>query len=322
MPVLRSAKKTTRLTADEPQAASKLARKPTKRSARKANRKARRRDARGATRNDRDRLAERKEALSAAIPYLALVRAPSVPQDVAPLGTDLRVATYNVHRWSGLNGARAPDPARAGYVISELDADIIALQEVLRPFDGDDPLERLAEALHLHVAFVATRVHRRGEIGNAILSRWPITSVFSLDLPSTRVERRSAVAALFHSQDHQLTIVATHLALVDRTRRRQVDSILDHPQLQGPVVLLGDMNAWRKCKATRTLDNEMVGGEEQSWPRTFPATRPVLALDRVYARGASVGEIEAHASEAARRASDHLPVLARLHLTSASGRPR
>jgi endonuclease/exonuclease/phosphatase family metal-dependent hydrolase len=110
-------------------------------------------------------------------------------------------------------------------------------------------------------------------------------------------------------------VVSTHLALVDRTRRHQVRSILEHPQLQGAVVLLGDMNAWRRCKATRTLEREMVGGAEFTWPRTFPAARPVLALDRVYARGAELRRMEAHSSPAARRASDHLPVIAHVRVT-------
>jgi len=265
-------------------------------------------------REQREREAERREALAAAIPYLAAVKAPRVPKGGKAMGRELTVATYNVHRWAGPNGVRAPDPARAGFVISELAADVIALQEVLRPFDDADPLERLADALHLHMAFVTTRVHRRGEIGNAILSRWPITSVFSLDLSFSRVERRSAVAAQFHGEAGPVAVVATHLALVDRTRRRQVSSILDHPQLQGPVVLLGDMNAWRRCKATRALDRELVGEAEVTWPRTFPAARPVLALDRVYARGASVESLDAHTSAAARRASDHLPVVARIRV--------
>jgi len=263
----------------------------------------------------KERASERKDALSAAIPYLASVRAPSLPLGGKQLDTGFRVASYNVHRWAGANGVRAPDAARAGFVISELEADIVALQEVLRPFDEPDPLERIADALHLHMAFVATRVHRRGEIGNAILSRWPITSVFSLDLSFSRVEKRSAVAAEFTGTHGPMAIVATHLALVDRTRTRQVKSILDNPRLQGPVILLGDMNAWRRCKATRTLEKELIGGEELTWPRTFPAARPVWALDRVYARGARVDEVQAHASAAARRASDHLPVLAEIELT-------
>jgi endonuclease/exonuclease/phosphatase family metal-dependent hydrolase len=128
------------------------------------------------------------------------------------------------------------------------------------------------------------------------------------------VERRSAVAAQFQGERGMLAVVATHLALVDRTRHRQVRSLLEHPQLQGPVVLLGDMNAWRRCRATRALESELVGGREITWPRTFPAARPVLALDRVYARGARIAQLSAHDSPAARRASDHLPVLARIEI--------
>ncbi|HVH05254.1 MAG TPA: endonuclease/exonuclease/phosphatase family protein [Myxococcota bacterium] len=276
-------------------------------------RKLARTEERDAERATRDRRASRREALEAALPYLAIVRAPTIP--VAKLlQRDLTVATYNVHRWQGLDGVRAPDPARAGFVISELGADVIALQEVLRPFDEDDPVEQLAEALQLHLAFVTTRVHRRGEIGNAILSRWPITSVFSLDLSFSRVERRSAVAVQFSGPDCSLAVVATHLALVDRTRRRQVTSILQHPQLQGAVLLAGDLNAWRRCEATRTLERELVGKEPVAWPRSFPAARPVLALDRIYARGAEILDVTVHDSAAARRASDHLPVVARVRI--------
>jgi endonuclease/exonuclease/phosphatase family metal-dependent hydrolase len=42
----------------------------------------------------------------------------------------------------------------------------------------------------------------------------------------------------------------------------------------------------------------------------------MLALDRVYARGATVEQVSAHESAAARWASDHLPVVARLKLGS------
>jgi endonuclease/exonuclease/phosphatase family metal-dependent hydrolase len=277
-------------------------------------RKLARTEERDAERALRDRRATRREALEAALPYLAVVRAPTLP-GAKLLERDFTVATYNVHRWQGLDGVRAPDPARAGFVISELGADVVALQEVLRPFDEPDPLEQLAEALQLHLAFVTTRVHRRGEIGNAILSRWPITSVFSLDLSFSRVERRSAVAVQFSSAECTLAVVATHLALVDRTRRRQVTSILQHPQLQGAVLLAGDLNAWRRCEATRTLERELVVGQEPVlWPRSFPAARPMLALDRIYARGAELMQISVHDSAAARRASDHLPVVAQVRI--------
>jgi endonuclease/exonuclease/phosphatase family metal-dependent hydrolase len=232
------------------------------------------------------------------------------------MGSEVTVATYNVHRWTGLNGRRDPDPARAAFVISELGADVIALQEVLRPLHEEDPLERLADALGLHLAFAATRIHRYGELGNAILSRWPIPTVSTLDLSFSRLEKRVAVAATFDAPTGPLAIVATHLALVDRTRHQQVQSLLEHPQLlSGPAILLGDMNAWRQCRATRALDEALGAHDNQAWPPSFPAARPVLALDRIYARGARIVEIQAHDSSAARRASDHLPVVARVELS-------
>ena len=248
-------------------------------------------------------------------PHLSLVRAPKTAAPAGTMGRRISVATYNVHRWTGLNGRSTPDPGRAGLVIAELGADVIALQEVLRPSYGEDPLEEIADGLGLHVAFAATRVHRRGEIGNAILSRWPIVGVSVLDLSFSRIERRLAVAAKFPFDGGVLDIVATHLALGDRTRHRQVQSLLEHPHFQtGPTLLLGDMNAWRQCKATRTLDDELRSHHNQDWPASFPSARPVLALDRIYSQGVRVMDIAVHTSRAARRASDHLPVVARVEL--------
>lgn len=265
-------------------------------------------------RQTRTRSAGRPER---ATPYLSLVRAPATSPDQGVMGRRISVSTYNVHRWTPLNG-RKPDASRAGLVISELRSDVIALQEVLRPFRGEDPLEEIARGLGLHVAFAATRIHRRGELGNAILSRWPMTGVFVVDLTFSRMERRLAVAAQFQFDGRGvLDVVATHLALGDRTRHRQVRSLLDHPHFQGgPTVLLGDMNAYRRCAATRVLERELHNNLD--WPPSFPAARPVLALDRIYSRGAKVLEIESHISAAARRASDHLPVTAHVQLPTPS----
>ena len=253
--------------------------------------------------------------LSEAVPYLALVRAPSVATESQPQAAEFTVATYNVHRWSGLAGRTRFAPERATSVIAEVDADVIGLQEVLRPFSSTDPLVHIADQLHLHVAFVVTRVHKYGELGNAILSRWPITSVFTLDLSFGRLERRAAIATEFHGEAGSITIVATHLALVDRSRDRQVRLLLEHSRIQGTVVLLGDLNAWRKCKATKALERELPAEHHNlAWPPSFPSARPLLALDRIYARGAKVLEIRSHASPEASRASDHLPLVARIGL--------
>jgi endonuclease/exonuclease/phosphatase family metal-dependent hydrolase len=230
---------------------------------------------------------------------------------------EITVATYNVHRWTGFNGRASSDPARAGFVISELGADVIALQEVMRPHRGDDPLEILAERLGLHVTFAATRVHKRGELGNAILSRWPLGGVSMLDLSCSRLEKRVAVSAQIPFDGGVLEVVATHLALADRTRHKQVRALLGHPRLgSGPIILLGDMNAWRRCPATRALDERLAESHGVEYPLSFPAARPVLALDRIYTNGVRLIEISAHDTLASQRASDHLPVVARIRLPS------
>ncbi len=268
---------------------------------------------------DRRKLArrtrERRALLAKQLPYLASVRPPAVPAPIPPFDDWFEVATYNVHRWSGVTGGRRWMPELASDVIVELGSDVIALQECLRPGENEDPLERIADELQLYLAFVSTRAHRGGELGNAILSRWPMTGVFTLDLSQGRLERRSAIAAQFRGDSRSVAVVATHLGLVDRTRERQVRSLLSHPQLQGPTILLGDMNAWRRCAATRQLDREFTKRHHnKSWPATFPSARPVLALDRVYARGAQVEQIRTHRSRLARRGSDHLPVIATIQL--------
>ena len=258
-----------------------------------------------------------QRAAEAHLPYLALVHSPSQPMTRERMGSRLTVATYNVHRWTGMNGRKSPDPARAGFVISELDADVIALQEVLRPTEAPCPLTAIAEALGLYLTFAVTRQHRRGQLGNAILSRFPMTAISVIDISYSRLERRGALAVQLSDAAGRLGVVATHLSLVDRTRQRQVKSLLQHPQLQaGPAVLLGDMNAWRECKATQELNDMMERHHNREWPSTFPAPAPVLALDRVYAHRAKILSVDVHDTPASRRASDHLPVIVGIELPS------
>lgn len=247
-------------------------------------------------------------------PFLADLREAIAPRsDVLAPDGHLRVASYNVHRWTGVRGGRAFHPDRALAVVEELDADVLAVQEALRPTRGRDPVTELAERLGYHYAFVVARQHRAGALGNVIYSRTPIADAQVIDLSFGRMERRAAVAARLDGAP--LTVAATHLALVDRTRARQVRALLEHPFLAGPTVLAGDMNAWRPTVASRDLDAGFDDRHHNAvWPASYPSVRPVLALDRLYARGVRVVDLRAHDSPAARTASDHLPVVATIEL--------
>ena len=90
---------------------------------------------------------------------------------------------------------------------------------------------------------------------------------------------------------------------------------MEHPALNsGPAVLMGDMNAWRNCKGSQVLDESLGLHHNRDWPPSFPSGRPLLSLDRIYSRNADVLEVRQHDSAAARKASDHLPVVAEVHL--------
>ena len=252
-------------------------------------------------------------------PYLATTLAAPHGTEAGRPGARLRVATYNVHRWAGVRGGRAFKPERALDVLAELRADVIALQEVLRPSDREaDPILDAARRLDYHLAFVVTRLHKRGELGNAILSRWPLSGALAIDLTFGRLEQRAALAVEIRSDAGPLTVASTHLALVDRTRARQVRALLDHPMMaSGPSILMGDMNAWRKTAASRELDDAFrTKHHNEAWPASYPSVAPVMALDRLYARDARLTDLRAHVSPTARRGSDHLPVLATVDLSA------
>ena len=82
----------------------------------------------------------------------------------------------------------------------------------------------------------------------------------------------------------------------------------------GPAILMGDMNAWRNCKGSQELEESLNMHHNVNWPPSFPSGRPMLALDRIYTRGADVMEVTQHDSAAARKASDHLPVVAEVRV--------
>ena len=249
-------------------------------------------------------------------PFLAEICVAPEGSTPPPLDGRVVVASYNVHRWAGVRGGNAFRPERALAVVEEIGADVLAVQEALRPTNGPDPIAELAGRLGYHFAFVVTRQHRAGPLGNVVFSRWPIAAAFAIDLSFNRMERRAAVAVRLRTdRDAWLTVAATHLALVDRTRARQVQALLDHPQLAGPTVLAGDMNAWRPTDASRRLDAAFTERHHNAvWPASYPSVRPVLALDRLYARGVGLVSLHAHDSPAARTASDHLPVVATVEI--------
>jgi endonuclease/exonuclease/phosphatase family metal-dependent hydrolase len=223
----------------------------------------------------------------------------------------LTVATWNIHGAVGTDGRYAP--GRIVDVLHEIDADIVALQEVASVQAHENFLVDLERATGFHLAAGLLRQRRGSDFGNAVLSRYPVKSVEHLDLAIHDYEPRGALDVCVDvGLPLPLRVMATHLGLRPGERREQVRRILaaverDSPH---PTLLMGDLNEWYLWgRPLRWLHSHFR--EVPAAPATFPARRPLFALDRIWVSPTgSVRRVARHATPLARIASDHLPLVA------------
>ena len=230
---------------------------------------------------------------------------------LAPLRPWLTVATYNIHDAMGADGEFDPD--RTAAVVAELNADVIALQEVGSHVTGTDVLAFLRDATSTIAVSGATRVRSSGDYGNCVLSRYPVQETTRIDLTFGQREARGAIDVLLDCDGAPLRVIATHLGLRPAERRAQIQQLLRVLETQTPVptLLMGDVNEWFLWG--RTLRWLHTHFEKTPAPATFPASAPVFALDRIWIEPRSLLErLWVHKTPLSRVASDHLPLLARL----------
>ena len=238
----------------------------------------------------------------------------TLPENTTTAGARaLRIATYNIHGTVGTD--RLASPERIAGVIRELDADIVALQEV--PLGGSfapNALPVLREMTGMDAVAGPTLDTPARRYGNAILSRLPICATRALDLSFGTREARGALDVDVETDGPgtALRVVATHLGLSARERCAQIRALIstfDTPRM--PVLLMGDINEWFVWgHALRMLVTHFRPAPA---PRTFPSRVPVFALDRIWMHPADrLLDVSVHRSMLARVASDHLPLVARI----------
>ncbi|WP_226632316.1 endonuclease/exonuclease/phosphatase family protein [Novosphingobium profundi] len=228
----------------------------------------------------------------------------------------LTFASYNIHKAVGLDRRR--DHERILRILLEVDADIVALQEVDRRFGrrmAALPLDAIHAATDYTPVPLSMKPDSLGWHGNALLVRKGIELLEAAPVDLPVLEPRGAVRADLAVEGRRVRVVGMHLDLSGLRRRQQVRRVLHHIaqcRKECPTVLLGDFNEWSQKGCFREFG--------QDWRvlapgRSFPSRRPMAQLDRIIiSEGWEVRGTNVHRSALSAIGSDHLPVFAALDL--------
>jgi endonuclease/exonuclease/phosphatase family metal-dependent hydrolase len=230
---------------------------------------------------------------------------------------DLRVATYNIHKCRGLD--RRTRPERIAAVLASINADVVAMQEVVGPgLSGPGHAEAIGAALGMGWVFASTREHRRHQYGNVVLSRLPVRDHTQCDLTWKTCEPRCVQrVALDLGAGRLLHLYNVHLGTALLERRYQaarLASWVHNRRPSGPKLVLGDFNEWSRGLATDMLAQRLRSIDlfrHLKRRRTYPGFFPVFHLDHIYYDGdIEVRKVELPRTRLALVASDHLPLVA------------
>ncbi len=230
-------------------------------------------------------------------------------------------ATYNIHRCVGRDGRHSPDRIRT--VLTELSADIIAVQEFDNRARHSWPEivpEDISAPLGMNCIAQATIEDPHGGFqANLLLTRHHIADTCHVDLGRSGPEIRRAILSLVEMPEGPLVVVATHLGLSVQGRRRQARVLVDAVDAFAdahPVIMLGDFNEWLPVGGCHSiLTRRFDSGARR---RTFPVWAPLLPLDQVWVGGGlELNDTRVHRTAASAVASDHLPLVASVSASSA-----
>jgi endonuclease/exonuclease/phosphatase family metal-dependent hydrolase len=180
----------------------------------------------------------------------------------------LRLVTINTWKCDGNYPERL---ALLKTQIADLQADVIACQEVFRAGDRADTGRDLADALGLHYAFAPARYkprHFQGQLtdsysGLGLLSRFPILNTETVLFPPHPDDTdRLAQLVWLNVAGASVLVVNTHLTHLhgqSAMRQAQLATLLAHPALAQPhhaaVFVCGDFNAEQSSPEIQFLLN-------------------------------------------------------------------
>ncbi|MCB1687472.1 MAG: endonuclease/exonuclease/phosphatase family protein [Halioglobus sp.] len=238
----------------------------------------------------------------------------------------LNVLTYNIHK-GYCTGKRRFVLESMRKRIAETGADVVFLQEIhgiaikseakRRRFTYPDQphFEYLADSIWPHYAYGRNAIYRKGDHGNAILSKYPFSSWENIDVSIFPRSSRSILHGVIEMPDKDIRLhtLCVHLGLMEQERREQLYALTEridrHIPRDEPMIVAGDFNDWRRRAEHHLHDDlgleELFVELQGRHARTFPVWAPMLPVDRIYYRGLQPTTCERLSSGHWRDLSDH-----------------
>jgi endonuclease/exonuclease/phosphatase family metal-dependent hydrolase len=224
-----------------------------------------------------------------------------------------RVATYNVHKCKGMDWRVSC--ARIADVIRDLEADILATQEILL-----SQAEEISKRTAVPFLFGSARQHAGEPYGNALFTKFTVDAHESYDLTVPGREQRQCLrVSLVSAEGITIHFVAVHLGTSHAERREQARHLLSPGiLLSGGMrthrIVAGDFNEWTRGLASQLLSEHLQSADiimHLKRRTTYPGIFPFLHLDHIYYdRDFELRDMHLHRTKLSFLASDHLPLVA------------
>jgi endonuclease/exonuclease/phosphatase family metal-dependent hydrolase len=227
----------------------------------------------------------------------------------------IRIATYNVHKCRGMDGR--VDMERIAVVMESLDADVIAVQEILHAEGSNSQVQFLSERLRYQFSFGENRVHGGAPYGNATFARLPIIAEQNYDITWKSRERRGCLRTDIRLPGlSTLHVFNVHLGTSFFERPHQTKLLLENALKSnqtrtGPRVIVGDFNEWTRGTTSQLMHKQFASVDSRLRKPSFPGILPLFELDHFYFDWhLKLDQFKVVRTPLAKIASDHLPLVA------------
>lgn len=235
----------------------------------------------------------------------------------------LKVLSYNIHKGVSSLGLDSTLEEIKKQIVAT-GCNLICLQEVAGPHEGQTQFEYLADQAWPHYSYGKNAVYKDGHHGNAILTEFPVASWLNTDISTNRFESRGLLWCRIQPPFlvEPIHVVTLHLNLLEKDRFLQVDKLIQKISAQipmdAPLIVAGDFNDWTG-NACRRLESDLHMTEAFSklngnFARTYPSYFPLLRLDRVYVRHLHLISAKVLVGPVWNSLSDHLPLYVELEI--------